>query len=102
MAQYFSLTRKKRPVGSTWAIPTAAFSKVPRKRSSLSRWAVTSVWVPNQRSTLPDAFVGHPGELGDVVGQRAEPLLALAQRFLGPLPLGDVPRQGHEESSAAF
>src|SRR5258708_26461230 len=29
-----------------------------------------------------------------------EPLLALAQRFLGSLPVGDVTRQGHNEASA--
>ncbi len=32
---------------------------------------------------------------GRVLERAAEPLLALAQRLLGPLPVGDVPRQRH-------
>ena len=39
MAQNFSLTRRNRPSGCVWAMPTAAFSNVPRNRSSLSRRA---------------------------------------------------------------
>ena len=60
MAQNFSLTRRKRPVASLWAMPTAAFSNVPRNRSSLSRSASSvcrrsemSVQVPNHLTTRP-------------------------------------------------
>src|SRR5438270_869711 len=60
MAQNFSLTRRKRPVASLWAMPTAAFSNVPRNRSSLARSAssvcrrsVMSVQVPNHLTMLP-------------------------------------------------
>ena len=60
MAQNFSLTRRKRPVASLWAMPTAAFSNVPRNRSSLARSAssisrrsVMSVQVPNHLTMFP-------------------------------------------------
>ena len=40
MAQHFSLTRRNGRWGAVWAMPTAAFSNVPRNRSSLSRSAL--------------------------------------------------------------
>ena len=39
---------------------------------------------------------------GGVLERAAEPLLALAQRRFRPLPIGDVPRQGHREAAATF
>src|SRR5437764_723216 len=60
MSQSFSLTRRRRPAASVWAMPTAAFSNVPRKRASLSRSApsvarrsVMSVQVPNHLKMWP-------------------------------------------------
>src|SRR3954453_2484034 len=43
-----------------------------------------------------------PYQLRQRLGQGAEPLLALAQRLLGPLVLGDVPGQGHSEPAATL
>src|SRR5947199_55011 len=88
MAQNFSLTRRKRPAASEWKMPTAAFSNVPRKRSSLSRRA-SSVW---RRSVISVQVPNHlkmPPSLSRI-GQCAPPGLALGQRLLCKLDLGDV------------
>jgi len=57
-----------RPAASVWAMPTAAFSNVPRNRASLSRSAasvcrrsVMSVQVPNHLKMLPSpSRIGTP------------------------------------------
>ena len=77
MVQNFSLTRRKRPSGCRWAMPTAAFSNVPRNRSSLSRSAssvcrrsVMSVQVPNHLTMFPPlSRIGAPR----VLNQRYSP-----------------------------
>ena len=46
--------------------------------------------------------LGSPDHVRQRLGHGAEPPLALAQRLLGPLALGDVPGQGHREAAAAL
>ena len=77
MAQNFWLTRRKRPSRSLWPMPTAAFSNVPRNRSSLSRSASSvcrrsemSVQVPNHLTIFPPlSRIGMPR----VLNQRYSP-----------------------------
>ena len=61
MVQNFWFTRRKRPSRCRWPMPTAAFSNVPRNRSSLSRNSVMSVQVPNHLTIFPQlSRIGTP------------------------------------------
>src|SRR5256885_1847457 len=104
MAQNLSFTRRKRPVASLWARPTAAFSNGPRNRFSLAgvqrrqpapaqqvTLGHTGVLSPLRAEVVAGAVGrGAPDQMRQRLGQAPPTLLTLPQPLLGLLPVGNV------------